>query len=204
MSNDPDKPDRRQAIIAAAQEAFNAHGYAATTVDEVAAKAGISKGSIYNYFRSKEELFEQVFISVTMVLEANVLEILEGALGPSEKLKRLLDHHCESMEDCKRIGRLLLEFWATAAREQWGRLATTLRAMYDRWRQKVADILAEGVAQGEFSPEVNSPLAAALIVALLDGIEVEAMLGVGAQLDEQYRSTLKKAVLAALTAGKKE
>ena len=64
MSNNPGKPDRRQAIIAAAQEAFDAHGYAATTIDEVAAKAGISKGNIYNYFRSKEELFEQVFVNV--------------------------------------------------------------------------------------------------------------------------------------------
>ena len=196
--------NRRQAIIAAAAEAFNAHGYAATTVDEVATKARISKGNIYNYFRSKEDLFEQVFASVVGGLEADALRVLSEPIPAVEKIKRLLDHRCTNMEDCKPIGRLVLEFWATAAREQRGRLATTLREMYDRWRDRVASILAEGIAQGEFSSEVNSPLAAALIVALLDGIEVESLLGFGINLDDQYRSTLKEAVLTALTVEKKQ
>ena len=97
-----------------------------------------------------------------------------------------------------------MEFWATAAREQWGSLATTLRQMYDRWREEVTSVLAEGVAQGEFSSEANSPIAAALIVALLDGVEVESLLGFGVNLDDQYRSTLKEAVLAALAVGKRQ
>ena len=195
--------NRRGAIIAAAAEAFDAHGYAATTVDEVAAKAGISKGSIYNYFRSKEELFEQVFLAVVSGLEADALQIFREPFPASEKLTRLLDFRCESMDQSKGVGRLVLEFWATAAREQRGQLATTLRGMYDRWREQVAGVLSEGVAQGEFRSEVNLPLAAALIVALLDGIEVQSLLGFGPELDEEYRSTLRKAVTAALMVEKK-
>lgn len=198
------EPNRRQAIIAAAEEVFDAHGYAATTVEQVAAKAGISKGNIYNYFRSKEDLFEQVFVNVVASLEADALQIFREKLPATEKLKRLLDYRFSNMENCKHIGRLLLEFWATAAREQWGSLATTLRQMYDRWREEVTSVLAEGVAQGEFSSEANSPIAAALIVALLDGVEVESLLGFGANLDDQYRSTLKEAVLAALSVGKRQ
>ena len=198
------EPNRRQAIIAAAEEVFDAHGYAATTVEQVAAKAGISKGNIYNYFRSKEDLFEQVFVNVVASLEADALQIFREKLPATEKLKRLLDYRFSNMENCKHIGRLLLEFWATAAREQWGSLATTLRQMYDRWREEVTSVLAEGVAQGEFSSEANSPIAAALIVALLDGVEVESLLGFGVNLDEQYRSTLKEAVLAALSVGKRQ
>ena len=196
--------NRREAIIAAAEAAFDAHGYAATTVDEVAVKAGISKGNIYNYFHSKEDLFEQVFVTVVAGLEADVLQIFGGPLPASEKLKRLLDHRCESMEDSVRVGRLVLEFWATAAREQRGQLATTLRQMYGRWREQVANVLTEGMAQGEFTSKLDTPLAAALIVALLDGIELQSILGFGATLDDQFRSTLKKAVMAALMVDKKE
>ena len=194
--------NRREAIIAAAAEAFDAHGYAATTVEEVAAKAGISKGNVYNYFRSKEELFEEVFVAVAGGLETNALRVFSEALPAGEKLKHLLDYHCASMEDCKRIGRLVLEFWATAAREQRGQLATTLRQMYDRWREQVANVVADGISQGEIRPEIDSTLAAALMAALLDGIEVQALLGFGAELNEQYRSTLKKAVMAALVVDK--
>src|SRR5580698_823343 len=48
---------RRRAILDVASEVFVAQGYAATSMSEIAAKVGGSKGTLYNYFRSKEELF---------------------------------------------------------------------------------------------------------------------------------------------------
>jgi AcrR family transcriptional regulator len=48
---------RRRAILDVASEVFQAQGYAATSMSEIAAKLGGSKGTLYNYFRSKEELF---------------------------------------------------------------------------------------------------------------------------------------------------
>ena len=48
---------KRRAIIAVAREVFLSGGYAATSMSEIAAKLGGSKGTLYNYFRSKEELF---------------------------------------------------------------------------------------------------------------------------------------------------
>jgi TetR/AcrR family transcriptional repressor of mexJK operon len=55
---------KRRAIIEVAREAFLARGYAATSMSEIAAKLGGSKGTLYNYFRSKEELFS-AFIAET-------------------------------------------------------------------------------------------------------------------------------------------
>jgi len=55
---------RRRAILAVAREVFLARGYAATSMSEIAAKLGGSKGTLYNYFRSKEELFS-AFITET-------------------------------------------------------------------------------------------------------------------------------------------
>ena len=55
---------RRRAILGVAREAFLARGYAATSMSEIAAKLGGSKGTLYNYFRSKEELFS-AFIAET-------------------------------------------------------------------------------------------------------------------------------------------
>ena len=48
---------KRRAILQVAREVFLAQGYAATSMSEIAAKVGGSKGTLYNYFRSKEELF---------------------------------------------------------------------------------------------------------------------------------------------------
>lgn len=53
---------RRQAILEVARELFQAQGYAATSMSEIAARLGGSKGTLYNYFRSKEELFAAFMI----------------------------------------------------------------------------------------------------------------------------------------------
>lgn len=61
-----DKPmrhrrNRKNDILKAALELFSAHGFATTRLDDVAAAAGVTKGTIYLYFKSKEELLEEIF-----------------------------------------------------------------------------------------------------------------------------------------------
>ncbi len=60
------KEDRPQEITAAAFAAFAENGYAATRVEEVAKRAGVSKGLLYLYFKTKEELFKAVVKSVVV------------------------------------------------------------------------------------------------------------------------------------------
>ena len=60
------KEDRPQEITAAAFEAFAENGYAKTRVEEVARRAGVSKGLLYLYFKTKEELFKAVIKSVVI------------------------------------------------------------------------------------------------------------------------------------------
>src|SRR5256886_15099321 len=52
--------ERREAILAAALEEFAARGFAATRLDDVAARAGVAKGTIYLYLRDKESLFQEM------------------------------------------------------------------------------------------------------------------------------------------------
>lgn len=74
------KEDRPQEITEAALAAFAEKGYAATRVDEVAKRAGISKGLLYVYFKTKEELFKAVVRSVVIPR----VKALEDALAESE------------------------------------------------------------------------------------------------------------------------
>jgi AcrR family transcriptional regulator len=57
---------RRQAILEAALEAFSAHGFAAAKLDDVAAAAGVAKGTLYLYFPHKEALFEELIRSAAV------------------------------------------------------------------------------------------------------------------------------------------
>jgi AcrR family transcriptional regulator len=62
----------RNAIVGAASGLFGRQGYAATTMDEIAAAAGVAKGAVYHHFPSKERLFEVVFDAATAGLAKQV------------------------------------------------------------------------------------------------------------------------------------
>ena len=53
--------DTRRALIVAARELFGEAGYIATSIEEIAASAGVSKGAIYHHFGSKASLFREVY-----------------------------------------------------------------------------------------------------------------------------------------------
>jgi len=74
------KEDRPAEITAAALDAFAENGYAATRVDDVAKRAGVSKGLLYLYFKTKEELFKAVVRSFVMPR----IEALEAGIETSE------------------------------------------------------------------------------------------------------------------------
>jgi len=76
------KEDRPQEITEAAFEAFAEKGYAATRVEEVAQRAGVSKGLLYLYFRTKEELFKAVVRSIVIPrIDALTRQLDESELG---------------------------------------------------------------------------------------------------------------------------
>ena len=194
--------DKRQAILNAAEKTFGASGYAAATMDQIAADAGISKGSIYNYFRSKQDLFMELFAESVAGDEAQVDALLNQPIPASRKTETLLDIWFESFEHYQKIGALFLEYWATAAREhREGGLAATFQQMYARWRQRVGAIIAQGVDSGQFRRELDTEWAITGIMAMLDGLTIQAIVGTGVHVDAGFLSEFKRGLLASLTAG---
>ena len=59
------RKDRKQAIMDTALEVFASHGYESTSISMIAKKAGVSKGLMYNYFESKEDLLAHIMWKVS-------------------------------------------------------------------------------------------------------------------------------------------
>jgi TetR/AcrR family fatty acid metabolism transcriptional regulator len=200
VSADEHLLQRRREILTAAEKVFAAKGYAAATVDEVAAAAGVSKGTMYNYFENKRDLFHQVFSEMIAGEESDVAELIARPLSGQEKLRKILALWVNRLERYKGIGRLVLEFWATAAREeQGGELASWFNQMYTRWRNRIAGVIAQGIDEEEFRKDLDPTVAAALILAILDGIEVQTILDLGLTVDDEFVGSLGRAIFVALT-----
>lgn len=144
------KEARPEEIVAAARATFVEHGFAATRVDEIARRAGASKGTVYLYFPTKEALFEAV-------MRADVLPIIEGAHAmltadqetpAPEQLRFVLDTFYRELVATDR--RLLLHLMiAEGPRFPW------LSAFYHRTfitkgSALIAALIRRGVARGEF------------------------------------------------------
>ena len=76
----------RGAIIEAASLLFGEQGFGATTVDQIAARAGIAKGAVYHHFATKEAVFEAVFEAVSEVLAGEVKAASRQSADPLEAM----------------------------------------------------------------------------------------------------------------------
>jgi len=198
MTKDIPSSRRRQAILEAALVVFDAKGYANATIEDIAERAGISKGSIYNYFSSKEDLFAKVFAEALDPDHAEVDDLACETLPAGEKLQRLLDYVFERLEVFTRSGKLVMELWSSAARK--GELADAMAEIHAHWRAHIRAILDEGVRSGDFGTHFDPAVASSLIWATLNGIIVQAMFDRGAEVGEHSLTSLKRGLLAALRA----
>jgi len=190
---------RRKEILDAAKRVFEAHGYAATTMEAVAEEAQIAKGSIYNYFKSKHDLFRTVFLEDLPKNFMDVTARWASQGSAADKIQRLLDLWYSRLQEHKRTGKLVLEFWSAAAHGEQEELAEMFGTVYSHARSEVAAVIAEGVASGDFPSHVQPGVAAALILAVFDGMMLQALLDARITVDESFVTGLKKAVMAGLT-----
>jgi len=157
------KEARPGELIAAALELFVERGFAATRLDDVAARAGVSKGTVYLYFPSKEELFKQVVrTGIVPVLEEGAVLLEQHRGSAAELLRALLVGWWE------RIGATQLAGIPKLMMSEAGNFPDLAAFYYEtviqRGRGLLAEILRRGMASGEFRP-LNPDIAADVIIA---------------------------------------
>jgi AcrR family transcriptional regulator len=144
------KEARPDEILAAALASFAERGFAATRLDDVAARAGISKGTLYLYFKGKEELFEAV-VRATLVPNLERVEALTATFeGPSARLLERLLLIIAGIVD-SRVGAIPKLVIAEA-----GNFPDLARFYLDevvrRGLRLIGTILRRGIERGEFRP----------------------------------------------------
>ncbi len=92
MGADPRRGKRAQ-ITEAAVEVFAEKGFHAARVSDIARRAGVADGTIYNYFKNKEDLLLSIFEEKMDILLAGVAEALEGVDDPCEQIRVFARHH---------------------------------------------------------------------------------------------------------------
>ena len=135
---------RRQAIIKAATEVFLRHGYVGATTDEVAARAAVSKQTLYKQFADKQRLFAEVILETTVQL-VDGLSAVSGTLRDTEDVRTGLRELAEGLlrglldPDVLRLRRLVIA--------EADRFPEVGRAWFDRGFDRSLVILGESLQQ---------------------------------------------------------
>lgn len=137
---------RKKDILFAAAQVFNDKGYHEATIEEIADKIQYTKGSIYYYVKSKQDLLYQCNRLTMDILNNNLDEIIDSLDGPEVKLRRIIKMHIKTGIDefALMSTALQLEF---ALDEPYKQEIIELRDTYER---KIASVFEDGVAKSIF------------------------------------------------------
>jgi len=147
-----DKRGRRAQIIDAAFREFAAHGFEATRLDDVARRAGVAKGTIYLYFRDKEDLFRAMVRTFLVPAIEGFRVSASSFSGSAEELARqLIGHQYARLVTNPKTREILRMLIAESHRfpqlsEIWYREA------FQRSRRAMRSLLARRMASGEIRP----------------------------------------------------
>lgn len=168
MAPRPDVSDeRRGQILDTAEDVFAKRGFDGTTIDDIAQRAGLSKGAVYWYFKKKDDiiaaLLERVFRRSIKALRA-----IAGEGGSVRS--RLLRSGEQISRDYQGLSKLMpiaLEFYGIALRRRSVR--KHLAKLYDELISIFTPLIEEGIRSGELAA-VDAHLAATMFIAGYEGL----------------------------------
>jgi AcrR family transcriptional regulator len=154
--------ERRARILEAARACFGEAGFAGATVESIAARAGVSNGLLYQFFKGKEHLFEVVLQEII----ADWVYAMEPRPGSRESAAdALAGMFRRSVEFC-RSHPLLPALIREDTALQLSRIRHAARDRVQPHRDAVACLLRRGIASGEFKPDLDVAAVADVVAQL--------------------------------------
>jgi TetR/AcrR family fatty acid metabolism transcriptional regulator len=160
----PDKADKRDAILRAAIETFAVRGFFNAQVADVARAAGVAAGTVYLYFRGKDDLLISIFERTMKAAIAEGRDSVSGVADPVTRLREIARLHLDRLGrdralavvfqiELRQSTKFMERFSATQLREYLG---------------IIRDVISKGQSEGLFKRQVNPTLAAKLFFGALD------------------------------------
>ena len=166
----PRKDEVRGRVLRAAGQVFAERGFAAASLDQVAAAAGFTKGAVYSNFGSKDELF-------LALMEAEVghrVEVVEAALRSTGDVAGALAAVGTELSRRDQTWQLLyLEFWQRAVRDADVRQAFV--ASRRTLRARVTDVVERFLTERPVRTGWDAPSLTVVLLALAHGLALEAL-----------------------------
>ncbi len=193
------RDDVKEKLLEASMRLFLRKGYAGTTVNEIATSAGVSKGGLYWYFKSKDEILQSIFRKFEHdFVDALIQAVSECGGNFISKYKVFHKVATEFARDDRDLAlasnALLSEIVGTNTESE-----TIVRAIYEKYRRCVEKMLEDGKRDGSVNPELDTVLYSHVVNACHAGMLVQWFLG-GESFDVRaFVRTFRDSILRMVT-----
>ena len=184
------KKKKRQEILQSAHVCFAEKGFEASTVDDIVARSGLSKGAIYNYFKSKDEIYLALMEGQTNNSGSKFSKAISARKTSLEKLNYLIEAYLSNdPNDEENHGHAIVHFEFRLYSTRNPKLKEVLTERYkDFFVTLLTGIIKEGQTAGEFKKELDPVTYADIFWAMINGVTLQATI----LEDYQYKLILKE------------
>ncbi|WP_312191091.1 TetR/AcrR family transcriptional regulator [Sphingobacterium sp.] len=159
----------RHFIIEKTAPIFNKKGYFATSLSDITMATGLTKGSIYGNFKDKDDLATHVYTYQSKKIAEAINRQITQQKTSLKKLFSFLDFYKDNFKNIASSGGCPMMNAAIEADDSLSFLTPKVRRSFDLWRQRLIVILQEGIANGEFKPNISSENYAITFMAMIEG-----------------------------------
>ena len=168
--------NKHELIINAAIKVFARDGLEKGKIADIANEAGIGKGTVYEYFRSKEDIFKVIEQSMFSEIATEFKSIKSSPLSPKEKILHIMNWPLNMSMEMGDTMLIITELWAQASRGHYhGTTSSQLVDFYEEYKIEIEHILEEGIDAGEFR-NMNKEGVSTMLMAFLDGLGLQIII----------------------------
>lgn len=183
--------DKKDRIYQAAIEVFAHHGFENTTVDEIAQKAKIAKGTIYYHFKSKDDIFLGIIQQGIKKFSDLLSKTVKKSSDPVEQLSHIIICSYDFFEKYQKFMRVLLtEFWRF--KSHWKQDTNKLQ---DPYVSIIAGVIKKGKEQGVFKMSLNEDAIAITLFGFISTATLEWSLFRPKETKEHMLHTIQEILL---------
>lgn len=191
---------RREQILEAARQAFVEAGYHPTRMDDIARRAGLSKGGVYFHFESKQVLFAALVEQEFQQSMDYLVQVHEQDVSVLEKLELLGRYYPGYASANPLSARFFIVMTEVALRDEV--VAGRMAEMQYAYVQSIKTVLDDGIEAGELRP-LDSEALSIFLKAIVNGLEVGIALGYDIQLGRVIPAALN-ALLTGILPGRED
>ncbi len=160
------KEQKREVILDAAIRVFAEKGFHSSRISDVAKEAGVAEGTIYLYFKNKDDLLLSIFSKRVGAFVEDVRRAVASVTTPQEKLKTIVEKHFSHLEGDPHLAQVIqIELRACSVFMRGG-VSPELKA----YLEIIEEVLEEGKARGVFREDLNVKLASKAFFGMMDEV----------------------------------